>query len=550
MQVAEARRSDTIVTADPNVATMRRDASRRLTTLADARRPHVWATLLSLVAVGLLGLVHLPHPFHGDKALFQLGGQVLADGGVLYVDFWDLKKPGIYLFHALAGRVFGFSEFGVHIFELGYLLVLSALLAFVATRWLEVRSLGALAPLTTVGLYYGVVSLWHLTQPAILAALPIFVCMWPASIPWRSPGARRAAFFASGIAAGGALAFKLALFPLPLAFWIMAAAAASDPDERRVHAWLDRVGMGVLGVLAVAVAASAYFWWHGALEAFVWSTFTFPAELWWGLGSELRWRLGSSAIWFAVSVLPLLPLVGLAFFGWRGARRELVTLQLFAWLVVGTLTILLEHYAWWPFDFLVLLVPVGMLALRGVDGAMRVMRSSQIPHLWVRRGARLLPILVIVALLPAFAEWRAKARPVVEAAEFGNLDWVPGYQRSIDPEYDRAWQQMAFLREPDALPGPIYVIGNPLYQLFSGRPQAIPVNGWAWETLSDERLALVAHELRAAEPAYMFVNRNFMHTVVPRAPGIITWIRLSYEPLVEDPNGTWYRHRRSPELQN
>jgi hypothetical protein len=39
------------------------------------------------------------------------------EGGGLYTDFSDIKQPGIFLFLA-AGMSFGFTEGGVHLFEL------------------------------------------------------------------------------------------------------------------------------------------------------------------------------------------------------------------------------------------------------------------------------------------------------------------------------------------------------------------------------------------------------------------------------------------------
>ena len=84
---------------------------------------------LVLLVVVLLGTFRLPTPFHGDQALFLLGAQVLNAGGVYYVDFWDLKQPGMFFFFWLAGRTFGFSEVGVHAFELFWLTALAVVLS-------------------------------------------------------------------------------------------------------------------------------------------------------------------------------------------------------------------------------------------------------------------------------------------------------------------------------------------------------------------------------------------------------------------------------------
>src|ERR1700752_3958076 len=74
--------------------------------------------VLPLLAVAILGAVHLPTPLHGDAVLYQAGARRMTDGATLYRDFWDLKQPGIYLFHGVAGVLFGFGEFGLHGLEL------------------------------------------------------------------------------------------------------------------------------------------------------------------------------------------------------------------------------------------------------------------------------------------------------------------------------------------------------------------------------------------------------------------------------------------------
>ena len=90
-------------------------------------------------ATGLAGWVNLPMPLHGDAALYQLGAKAMADGGVLYRDFWDLKQPGIYLFHWFAGSLFGFTETGLHRLELLYMLAFSVLQLVVLRRYLTLQ---------------------------------------------------------------------------------------------------------------------------------------------------------------------------------------------------------------------------------------------------------------------------------------------------------------------------------------------------------------------------------------------------------------------------
>jgi hypothetical protein len=85
--------------------------------------------VLPLIIVAALASIHLPYPFAGDQTLFLLGAAALDRGEVLYVDFWDIKQPGIYLFFWLAGRLFGFSKIGVHLLELIWQLKFPAIAA-------------------------------------------------------------------------------------------------------------------------------------------------------------------------------------------------------------------------------------------------------------------------------------------------------------------------------------------------------------------------------------------------------------------------------------
>src|SRR6266542_5233542 len=81
-----------------------------------------------IAIVVYLGIIHLSYPFHGDQALFMVAAKKMTAGGVLYKDFWDIKQPGIFIFFYLAGSIFGFTEVGIHFFELIYWLVFSIFL--------------------------------------------------------------------------------------------------------------------------------------------------------------------------------------------------------------------------------------------------------------------------------------------------------------------------------------------------------------------------------------------------------------------------------------
>src|SRR4029453_3997297 len=75
---------------------------------------------LALGLVVLAGGLCLAMPFWGDQALFTVYARQLTQGAVLYRDIFDVKQPGIFLFYIMGGSLFGFTEIGIHLFELIY----------------------------------------------------------------------------------------------------------------------------------------------------------------------------------------------------------------------------------------------------------------------------------------------------------------------------------------------------------------------------------------------------------------------------------------------
>ena len=116
-------------------------------------KPLLWSNVLALGLVVLAGGVCLSRPFWGDQALFTVYAHQLTDGAVLYRDVFDVKQPGIFLFYALGGLLFGFSEVGIHLFELLYWIGFSAF-ALVALRpYFTTRWAPSLVPVFTVVAY-------------------------------------------------------------------------------------------------------------------------------------------------------------------------------------------------------------------------------------------------------------------------------------------------------------------------------------------------------------------------------------------------------------
>jgi hypothetical protein len=72
----------------------------------------------ALLVIVAAGLIRLEMPLNGDQALFLSYARRFDEGLRLYVDLWDVKPPAVFAFYYLAGSLFGFTDRGIHLFEL------------------------------------------------------------------------------------------------------------------------------------------------------------------------------------------------------------------------------------------------------------------------------------------------------------------------------------------------------------------------------------------------------------------------------------------------
>src|SRR5512144_1077164 len=143
--------------------------------LVTSRLPVVAWYVISLLLIAAFGALKLPLPLHRDGATFLWLASQLDRGAVLYADVWDVKQPGIFIFDYLAGRMFGFSAEGVHLFELLWQSTFAVIVMIALRPALEHRWLAAVAPVAFLAGYYIFCEAHQQTQLEILVGLPLFV---------------------------------------------------------------------------------------------------------------------------------------------------------------------------------------------------------------------------------------------------------------------------------------------------------------------------------------------------------------------------------------
>lgn len=550
-----------------------------------------WLTAIALALVVVAGGLCLALPFWGDQALFTIYGRELTRGAVLYRDVFDVKQPGIFVFYAIGGSLFGFTEVGIHLFELIYWLAFSvfalkALRPYFAAPWAP-----PLVPVFTIAVYYFSAGLLDLTQVEILVAFPILLAWW--LIDRARPGTRVAArrYAAAGLTAAAVVLLKHLYVLIVLAFMAYAVVRARRDgtptrDVGRLLGWF------AAALVLPLVAVASYFAAHGQLGRIWWAYVEISS------GAQLTGPRPFSYLVFGARrfLIGDGPVLILAAIGCVDVLRErarpkadLVT-GMVLWVVVGAIAFLIQ--GWPEYKWSLFTVPVGILGVTGVEALVRVTRQ-----LWLRarlllvilavavavmslaiatspriqtlllasilvgasagiaallfvhgEGARRVTLWVLLAML-AISAGVAAVAPIRKADVLAEHDFAASVEaraelrRSLNHAYLAADRDLEALRRDGDVPGPIYVFGDPIVILRSHRSQGAPIPGWGPEFLDTRAWRELYGDLRSRPPAYIVVDGYVGSFVESRYPKILSFIRSAYEVALVGESGTWYKLR-------
>lgn len=163
-----------------------------------------------------------------------------------------------------------------------------------------------------------------------------------------------------------------------------------------------------------------------------------------------------------------------------------------------------------------------------------------------------LPVLLVAPALavqaPAFVDQLREFKKLVShepyaVPEFAfyHGSFVDRYQQRASQDYRTFLPLVQFLREPGSLPGPIYVFGNPLITLLSGREDIMPIHGWSWEVFPEPLWQELPSDLEHYRPVYVFFQEQAADLVGRRSPETMAVIARHYVIDHDTPLGRWYR---------
>ena len=490
-----------------------------------------------LVGFGALKLVLLP--FDGDQSIFLLAGETIASGGRIYVDYWDVKQPGIYLFFAAGGSLFGFTSWGVHLFEIVYWAAMSLLIWRLLRPMLENRWLASSVPLVFLATYFGHAGRWHATQVEVLAAGPlaiaiILVCR-ALLVDERRNGRL---YFWAGVCAGVTLIFKLPLAPTYLALfgavwvhlWIVG-------GRRDVAPYLSSCLWVLCGVAAALAPLLAWLYSQDLIGELWYVTVQYPREVIAdGIPAADGYLRAAAGLWFLASATAGLAfIIGLYIWFERRAKPLLFTLSLVCFGGIAA-SIAIQIYSLWEYHFQLFYMPLAMLFVVAIDRFLIHARGrTNGEGRFIETGAVALLVSVIASQVMA-SDWRPAYQFVRDVVVRGETF------DSFLADSSKAMGQLAKIaRSVDVEPGArIYVLGDPKLYIMMDARQAVPVPGWYWELAPQSLFDRTAEDLWRVQPGHIFMVDYYEDLVFGTAPSIRILLEERYEVVARTPWGRWY----------
>lgn len=495
----------------------------------------MWRPVLVMVAVGWASA---GTPFRGDHALFALYGRAMKDGAVLYRDLWEVTNPGVLWFYQLAGTLLGFDEDGLHLFEWLYWT------AFVLTVSWAVKSAHGLArwPLAPALLVGGVFYLSssaetaHLTKAEGLVAFPLFLAAWLAV---RAEEARfrptaHGLWLLAGACGGVAVLFKFAFAACLFAAWL--------PSVRRLVKEFDWQSLVFFagGFSLPLGLATAYFIANDAVPHVRDCLFVTPREVL--AHAELAGfdKLALSVRWFVEVYSPVLALAVAGTFVTLIRRADRLVIAVGLMAVAAVPVILVQRWSWWTSHFLLLAIPVSVLAAYTWPVVCAAVRE-RLPHPPGPREKWALAAVGLCLFLPVLGQG---GYMYLRLANHG-FGLTAEHRAAARMSFGRAYQEAR--READWLAtrpsGPVFVAGDPLISWMADRPQPGRFHGWSLELFPPRLWDELLTEWQASPPPLIFLDTNahrYEAILTAKAPTARAWLLAHYREARRTPAGVWY----------
>jgi 4-amino-4-deoxy-L-arabinose transferase-like glycosyltransferase len=348
----------------------------------------IFAATLRAFSFGVTGL-------DWDESFYAVVAQRWLHGSVPYADIWDIHPMGVPALYALATSLVGDGLIAARLLTWLAVAGTAALLWAFAGRYLQIRPAGVLA-----GLFY----LAYMSRPEGLAAntevfnnLAVTAASFllASELVAENAAARMGPVFAGSLLFGIGLQFKYVVFPEAV---LLCATLLLWQLRNGVSLWrtMRLAGIAIAAGLLPTLIATAYYWWEGALQAYLDATLRANVAY---VDEPLDWTMALLRLRYGllpISGLLVWPVVlaVLARRSIRGSRQRLICLWLTVWLVAACLDVVMP-LKFWKHYFNALVPPLCLISGLSACLLAREMAAN---------FGRLLTVGVILTLAPAAVE--------------------------------------------------------------------------------------------------------------------------------------------------
>lgn len=481
--------------------------------------------------------------------------KAINNGAILYRDVWDIKQPGIIFFYLIGGKMFGFTEIGIHLLETAYWLIFSLMLIVWLKKYFSNPIYAALIPLFTIGIYYSVSGSIHLTQVEGLVCFPMFLCLWFCQKFLENPD-KKSLLFLSGFCGGVVLTFKLMFVFILFAFWFCLVVFCYFLFYKRNLKQITFLsGMIFVGLLIPIALVILYFAQNDALGDLYYTTFVYPYD---AVSTITKMEnrnqvLRNGLEWFLKSYFPVITLtliflllnIKSLFDGWRYKekfvlrRENFLFTGLFIWTLAGFVVILIQRLSWWEYHYSLLMLPLGILAVKYIEILSEKINAGV--TLRLKNPAYIfLTIIIMMLFIPTarrLAHKIGQSRQI-ETIRIGNRQF--GVTGDAAPDYKSISADTEFLRAENPKAA-IFVLANPLYYYLSDSTPVFASNGAMPDMFTEFEWRRLNREMAEKTPKYVFIETKLINPIREENPFFINTVTNNYTPYVSRDRGTFYK---------
>ncbi len=490
-----------------------------------------------IIVLGLLAASRLYFPMDGDGALFLTAARIIDDGGVLYVDFWDVKQPGIFYFFWLAGKLFGFTFLGLQLFQLVYWAIVGTAVCILVRPYFVHSWVAVLVPFAFLATYYAHAGTNHHAQVEIIASGPLFLsAMCLAAAAKCADNGRNWRLILAGSFGACVILLKIALAPILIGFFAAYLVLGLRSDRTMTKIALDGAIVLAGGTLVLAVVVVALFL-DGGLNGAIETAFLTGPEWARAAPQAPLPRLIKGGVSFVHSFGAWIGLAVIGLAGMRSPIRQPLAAYCCAWILGAVICVLIQRFSWWPYHWQLFYLPTAVMAALGADCCLSWLGSR-----W-KFGERAKVLIVLIALIPfvvAYSQVLTERKTLLDKhhTEISQSDYT-GFRAAVSSRYARAAAIVAALPE-DVQYQSVYVMGDPLIYVILDARQAIPIHGWSLEFFSPPDWAKLVAQLESNDAQAIFLTSGYQNLVDEKAPEIRDFLASRYLRGPELDTGEWY----------